>query len=285
MCGETPVRYVYDGSFEGLLCCVYESVYSHMLPQEVVCEADAQPSLFGEVAVRTQPEKAARVFASIARKIGPAAEELVRDTYFSCAPGRELLVLRFLHFGYRTGKNAPYMLSHPAVAPLVAAQKFLRNEAHLTLEFLRFEDTGEALVAVIEPQNFVLPYIAHHFCTRFACEKLLIWDKTHAAALVWQNGTARIVPLEGLALPPESAREAQFKALWKRFYNTIAIAARENPVCRRTHCPKRYWAHMTELQDMPGVQRTGAARMPAREKPALAGGTKARERRGPEWTL
>ena len=89
MCGETPVRYVYDGSFEGLLCCVYESVYSHMLPQEVVCEADAQPSLFGEVAVRTQPEKAARVFASIARKIGPAAEELVRDTYFSCAPGRD----------------------------------------------------------------------------------------------------------------------------------------------------------------------------------------------------
>ena len=44
MCGETPVRYVYDGSFEGLLCCVYESVYSHMLPQEVVCEADAQPA-------------------------------------------------------------------------------------------------------------------------------------------------------------------------------------------------------------------------------------------------
>ena len=93
------------------------------------------------------------------------------------------------------------------------------------------------------------------------------------------------MPLEGLALPPESAQEAQFKALWKQFYNTIAIAARENPVCRRIHCPKRYWAHMTELQDMPGVQRTGAARMPAREKPALAGGTKARERRGPEWTL
>ena len=102
MCAKTPVRYVYDGSFEGLLCCVYESVYAHLLPQEVVCEADAQPCLFEEVAVRTQPEKAARVFASIARKIGPAAEELVRDTYFSCAPGRELLVLRFLHFGYQT---------------------------------------------------------------------------------------------------------------------------------------------------------------------------------------
>lgn len=147
-------------------------------------------------------------------------------------------MLRFLHFGYQRGKNAPYMLSHPAVAPLVAAQNFCANEAHLTLEFLRFEDTGEALVAVIEPKNFVLPYIAHHFCTRFACEKLLVWDKTHAAALVWQGDAARIVPLEGLALPPESAQEAQFKALWKRFYNTIAIAARENPVCRRTPLPQ-----------------------------------------------
>ena len=77
-----------------------------------------------------------------------------------------------------------------------------------------------------------------------------------------------------LALPPESAQEAQFKALWKRFYNTIAIAARENPVCRRTHCPRRYWAHMTELQDMPGVQRTGAVRMPSKEIQALFGGLK-----------
>ena len=89
---------------------------------------------------------------------------------------------------------------------------------------------------------------------------------------MWQGDPARIVPLEGLALPPESAQEAQFKALWKRFYNTIAIAARENSVCRRTHCPRRYWAHMTELQDMPGVQRTGAVRMPSKEIQALFGG-------------
>ncbi len=237
------------------MCCVYESVYTHALPQEVVCVADAQPCLFEERHIGTQPDKAARVFASISQKIGPAAEELVRDTYFSCVPGRELLVLRFLHFGYKMGKSAPYMLGHPAVAPLVAAQKFLRNEAHLSLEFLRFEDTGEALVAVIEPKNFVLPYLAHHFCTRFACETLLVWDKTHGAALVWQNDTARIVPLEDLVLPQETVREAQFKALWKQFYNTISIKERENPVCRRNHCPKRYWAHMTEFQDTPDVRR------------------------------
>ena len=35
----------------------------------------------------------------------------------------------------------------------------------------------------------------------------------------------------------------------KRFYQTIGIRARYNPTVRRTNCPKRYWACMTELQD------------------------------------
>ncbi len=230
--GETPVRYVYDGSFEGLLCCVYESVYS-VTGSGVRSRCPAQP-VWRSGCAHPAGKGRARVCLYCAEnrpgRRGTGARHL-----FPCARlGRRFWCCACTS-AIERGKTRP-MLSHPAVAPLVAAQKFLRNEARLTLEFLRFEDTGEALVAVIEPQNFVLPYIAHHFCTRFACEKLLIWDKTHAAALVWQNGTARIVPLEGLALPPESAQEAQFKALWKQFYNTIAIAARENPVCRRTRC-------------------------------------------------
>lgn len=51
------------------------------------------------------------------------------------------------------------------------------------------------------------------------------------------------------ALPPPDAEEAEYQALWKRFYQTIGIRARYNPTVRRTNCPKRYWACMTELQD------------------------------------
>ena len=96
----------------------------------------------------------------------------MRDTYFSCAPGQELLVLRFLHSAIERGK-APYMLNPPGGGAAGCCTKILRNEAHLTLEFMRFEDTGEALVAVIEPQNFVLPlYCAsflHALCLRKNC--------------------------------------------------------------------------------------------------------------------
>ena len=46
MPGTSDVIYLYDGSFEGLLCCVHESVYTHELPVDIQPEEAAQPTLF-----------------------------------------------------------------------------------------------------------------------------------------------------------------------------------------------------------------------------------------------
>ena len=54
--------------------------------------------------------------------------------------------------------------------------------------------------------------------------------------------------MEELTLPPASPEEVAFRRMWKRYYDTVAIAQRENPVCRRTHMPKRYWNWLTEMQ-------------------------------------
>jgi len=48
-----------------------------------------------------------------------------------------------------------------------------------------------------------------------------------------------------LALPGEE--ELCFRALWKRFYETVAIRERENPRCQNTFLPKRYRGTMTEF--------------------------------------
>lgn len=77
----------------------------------------------------------------------------------------------------------------------------------------------------------------------------MIYDKTHAAALIYQDRKARIVPVEEeLVFDEISATESLYRALWKRFYNTIAIQERYNPKCRMTHIPKRYWGNMVEMQ-------------------------------------
>ena len=89
-----------DGSFEGLLCCVHESVYTHELPVDIQPEEAAQPTLFRQKYIAADEEKAARVYDSIPRKISPDAAALVQCVFLSCMPGKELAILRFLLLGY-----------------------------------------------------------------------------------------------------------------------------------------------------------------------------------------
>ena len=165
MPGTSDVIYLYDGSFEGLLCCVHESVYTHELPVDIQPEEAAQPTLFRQKYIAADEEKAARVYDSIPRKISPDAAALVQCVFLSCMPGKELAILRFLLLGYRRGRQTMYLLSHTAVQPMLAARQNLLNEAHLLKEFLRFLTTrgfgrdhhAEKLCAPLSERAFLLP--------------------------------------------------------------------------------------------------------------------------------
>lgn len=244
------VEYLYDGSLAGFFCCVHESVYSGEIPALLQEENLAQPSLFIQKQIITNGEKAEKVKRSIREKISPRALELVQTVFLSCLEEKELQLLRFLLLAYREGPMALRMLGHPQVSPIIKAEQHLLGERHLLLGFIRFSDYDGVLGATISPKNFVLPFLANHFISRFAGEEFIIFDKTHKAALLYQNRKQKIIPVEDICFPPENEREEQFQALWKQFYKTISIEARENPTCRMTHMPKRYWENMTEMKEL-----------------------------------
>jgi probable DNA metabolism protein len=244
----TDSVYLYDGSLVGFYCCVFESVYLRELPLAIETLAGT-PRLFATKWIESDPTKARRVQESLAKKISSRAERLIETVFLSCMPEKELNLLRFLLFAYKQGGKAINMLGHPLVAPILAAERHLLGEAHLWKGFLRFADYGGRLAATINPKNFVLPYIANHFCLRYSQEDFLIFDSTHQAALLYENRQRQLIRLENLQLPPLEENEQQYQALWKRFYDTVAIEARENPRCRMTLMPKRYWKHMPEMQD------------------------------------
>lgn len=104
-----------------------------------------------------------------------------------------------------------------------------------------------ALVAVIEPENFVLPLLAYHFSNRYPDEGLMIFDKTHKSALIHQAGRLDIVDVVGWELPEPEEEEMEYRRLWQQFYKTIAIASRDNPRCRMNFMPKRFWKHLTRF--------------------------------------
>ena len=241
--------YLYDGGLAGFFCCLHESVHKRELPFCIEPEQSAQPSLLPRKFIATDPAKANRVRASIPAKISPRALQLVENVFLSCMEERELTLLRFLLLGYKEGAKVALQQGRGEVAPLLAAERHLMRECHLLQGFVRFSDHGGALIAAITPKNFVLPYIANHFVNRFSGENFMIYDKTHKAALIYQNRRRRIIPLEDVELPAASPEEEGYRELWKRFYNTVAIEGRYNPRCRMTHMPKRYWENMTEMRE------------------------------------
>jgi len=246
---RSDLVYQYDGSFDGLLCCIHESYYQKELPLLIFTHDKTQETLFPVKEIITDHFNAERVEDSISSKISKEALRLVRLCYFSNEENKEIIILNFLRLGYKLGAKVTNMLSNDTVNALIKCSRLVSREGMYFKEFIRFSDYNGALVAIIEPKNFVLPLIVNHFCDRYPSEQFLIYDETNKHTIIYQNFEADIVPLELLELPKACEKEKKYRELWKQFYNTIAIESRINLKLRMGNMPKRYWKNLTEFQD------------------------------------
>ena len=242
------VTYCYDGSFEGFLCCIFESYRNKEVPTAICCDEDFAPTLFAVRAVTTDPDHARRGL----RKLiicSPVCANLVRRGFLTYLPEKELYLYRLVAKLLREGPGFLQNFSDETLHPVAKAVQHLNSEAHLLKGFVRFSELGGVLGGEIAPKNRVLPLLRSHFCARYLNESFFLYDRTHKEALFYAGGRAVIRPLEEFQMAPPDETEAKYRLLWKRFYDTIAIRERENPRCRMSNMPKRYWGTMTEFQD------------------------------------
>lgn len=120
---DADVVYLYDGSFEGFLCCVYESFAQHELPFAVWTPQRETATLYPVKDIATDPAIARRVFASFGRKLGAETEYLVSRDFLSGQEDKELLLLRFLHLAFALGPGTVKREGHPVVAPPLRHEK------------------------------------------------------------------------------------------------------------------------------------------------------------------
>lgn len=248
------VAYSYDGTFNGFLTCVYESYVHRERPECISAPGDTQCSLYPERVIETDAAHARRVLASLPKRLSVDGVSLVTRGFLTCLPEKEKRLYDFIALGYEQGPSVVRNLTDERVSVLVKAVTHLNGETHLYRGFIRFSDQGGALVAEIEPKNRVLPVLRPHFCARYSCERFVIYDRTHKEALFHQQGKWAILPLSEFHAAAPGEEERDYRALWRRFYDTIAIEGRINPKCRMTHMPKRYWNMMTEFQEERPVQ-------------------------------
>ncbi|MEI7885698.1 MAG: TIGR03915 family putative DNA repair protein [Clostridia bacterium] len=262
---ETAVSLTYDGSFEGFLSCVFDCYYLHFAPLEIVATTECtQTSLFEQIFITTNPEKAARVYKSLLTKISPIAQSLVEYGFLAASPkncSTEMLLYNFIKKAFSLGKGILANYQIPEYVLLDKSVTGLKKEAHLMTGFLRFSLMGDFLFAKIGPKNNVLPLIAPHFANRFASEHFIIYDETRDLAMIYKPSEYIITDV---ALQPfqasllanvapnlitsSSQSENHYQRLWQAFYQAIAIESRFNPKCRMNHMPKRFWTNLTEFQ-------------------------------------
>ena len=239
--------YYYDGSFEGFLSCIFESYAKKEVLTAIYRDEDAVPTLFDCRTVVTDQDHASRVLRKLL-KVSPDAAELVQKGFLTCMEDKELHLYHLVAKLLRDGPGFLRDLSDETLYPVASAVRHLNGEVHLLKGFVRFSELGGALGSEIEPKNRVLPLLRTHFCARYREDAFFIYDRTHKEALFYAGGKAIIRPIEDFQMAPPDEREANYRLLWKRFYDTIAIKERENPRLRMTQMPKRYWNTMTEFQ-------------------------------------
>ena len=249
MLDRTNVIYCYDGTFNGLMCCVFEAYTAKELPAEIKSGEPDQMTFLDVKTIPTVPEKYNRVLASIPKKMGPDAMYFLQTAFLSRDPQKELHILEFMKTGYDYGNRVMSMPNEPAFCAVNKMVLHCQKEAQHLKGFLRFSDNEGALAAVIEPENCILPMIAEHFTDRYRNENFLIYDKTHRMALVYSNYVPQLMTDVDFDLPETTDEEEYYRALWKEFYNSIGIKERFNPRCRMNLMPKRYWSNMPEMRD------------------------------------
>ena len=245
---NTECVYFFDGTFNGLLCCLFECYEKKEFPRDVFPLSEAQATLFRHKEIPTNPAKAVRVRRAIPRKLGADAWDFIRKAFLTQLPDRFLRILQFLRLGFAYGPRVMQMLTREPVCTLYKAVRNLEMEAHHFLGFLRFSAYDGVLFAEIEPKNDILPLVTRHFCERFPEERFLIHDRTHETALVYEP--YRYTFQEASVIePPEAGREELlWRSLWRLFHRTVEIRPRHNPQCQQTHLPQRFRGLMTEFQ-------------------------------------
>ncbi len=257
--------YVCEDSIDGIFTAVYQawsSGYGHgNIKLEEKCDRNyySNIELFSEyIQVDTDYGLSMKVAKAVKEKISEEAFEMICRVALSDHQGKADLIYRFMILGFAVGPSIVQHLSNEVVASAFKISRFVNNEAHHLLGFIRFsEQENGLLTSVIHPKNNVLTMVTPHFADRLPMERFLIYDGNRKLAAIHIPGKPWI--LVGMERLPEqsfgisSFDEDEYQELWRTFFQHIAIQERTNLKLQRNNLPLRFRSDMTEFRVTAGA--------------------------------
>lgn len=243
--------FIFDGSFDGLLSCVYFAFKNHGFPDEIEEEMGLQKDFTASYTkVETDETAAELVREKLIKKAGGIAYYRAYTAFMSDVDRVFTAVFRYICYGLKYGKKIFSMLSVDFILGVEKASFRTAHEADKMKGFLRFRElSGGVMFAEAEPSCNIIEILAHHFADRFPDGRFVIYDKKRGLSAIY-SGEILITEAKISEIPQNSDDEEEYQRLWKQFIRSVNIKERKNPVCQRTLMPKKYWKHMIETQDL-----------------------------------
>jgi len=250
---------IYDGSYEGLLSCIFAVFKERIAPVAISTEENHQFTLLDTPRrIATSEDLAARVLKGIDERTSGSASALTYKIFLSELPLSEMLVYQvgqaiIQHGDARILEN----FANPFILKAAQIEKMIHREVHRMHAFVRFQKSCDGLFySAIDPDFNVLPLIGDHFERRYADQQWLIFDtKRHYGLHYDQKKMSFVSPDDPVFARSPSAlqddsfqdeREKEYQALWKNYFQAVNIRERKNNKLHLRHMPRRYWKYLTE---------------------------------------
>ena len=257
------ITIVYDGSFEGFLCAVFDVYEYKFTDVEIVSTHKHQPSMFAEPHfVNHDAAHSDRVWKGLEKKLTLNAQKQVYRAFLSETDGIENKLLAYIQYAFASENVIEEDFSNAAVLAVFQTAKKVWREKHRMEAFVRFQKTADDLYyAVIEPDYNVLPLIAKHFKDRYADQRWMIYDARRKYGMYFDGDTVEKVQIKFLETAngvkdvssAYDESEAIYQQLWKQYFKSVNITARKNTKLHIQHMPQRYWKYLPEKQPQIGT--------------------------------
>lgn len=249
---------IYDGSFDGFLCCVFYVFEYKLKNAKIQNEFVLQNALFSEnEKISTNKDKADRVWKGLKTKASTISTTKIYYAFLSEQPGVENILLDYISYIFKSNKKVDTDFTYDSVLKTSKIAKNVSREKHRMEAFVRFKLTKDAIYfANIAPDFNVLPLISKHFKSRYADQKWVIYDIKRNYGLYYDLEVVTIMQME---FPKNfdfsktdknffSEEEFDFQTLWQNYFKSTNITERKNMKLHIQHVPKRYWKYLSEKQ-------------------------------------
>lgn len=253
--------YTFDHTMDGLLTAVFDAYALHQQPEQLIRQGEVLPLFCDELhQVVTADDKAGRVWAGLEKRL---KREVLRLISVSWLSEEKALDTPLFHYIYKVFGQAGIERNFADTDVLYVtntARRVLHEQLRMK-QFIRFQKAKDGTyLAVVSPDNNVLPLITNHFQDRFGDQPWLIYDARRRYGFYYDGETVIHITFayEG-ALPFDltsgklsdevlSDDDKTFQELWRTYFKAICIRERLNPKKQRSDMPRRYWKYMTEKQ-------------------------------------